>query len=524
MYKKFYGLSEDPFTLNPDPRFLYLAISHWKALSSMMSGIKEKKRLILITGAVGVGKTILIHALLKDLTDKIKTAFVFNPRLDFKNLLQTIFQELDIPLKEKGADVPSLMLQFTQYLQERLARDEIVTLIIDEAQSLDEKVLEEVLRMATLDIPAGKALQVLLVGQPELEEKLDSPRLRPYREKIAIHGQVRPLTREEGRGYIRHRLKLVGQSISEIFTSEAVQRIWEFAGGIPRVVNLVCDRALLIGYTNSNSIIDSQIADQAIGDFKYLGARESKILRPSFSFLRSHYKWLGALALLILCLGVFSFYDRDFDSLLGRGKEKSLPAEEPLAKKPEETQKIKTEALPSKKGPAKKAEEIIEAQKAPPAPLRQPMPKRGEDVLVVKEGWTLSLVAKQYFSATNNSLLDILLEANPEIADMDLIFPGQKIKIPDITEESLLRRGSDNRYHILLGTFVSAEEGRRYKDEPDLRGKKLKVVFRKVSPRETWYRIVAEEFETQEEALSLIRALKGKKLLPLLECLPRKTA
>jgi general secretion pathway protein A len=524
MYKTFYGFSEDPFTLNPDPRFLYLAISHWKALSSMMSGIKERKRLILITGDVGVGKTILIHALLKDLTEKIKTAFVFNPRLDFKNLLQTIFQELDIPLREKGADVPALMLQFTQYLQERLARDEIVTLIIDEAQSLDEKVLEEVLRLATLDSPAAKALQVLLVGQPELEENLDSPRLRPYREKIAIHGQVRPLTREEGRGYIRHRLKLVGQSISEVFTSDAVHRIWEFAGGIPRVINLVCDRALLIGYTNSSSIIDSQIADQAIQDFKYLKSSKKEMFRPAFSRIRAHYKWVGILALLVICLGVFSFYDRNFYSRIWKGKEKSLPAEEPLAKKLEETQKIKSEALPSKEGPAKKAEEIIEAKKGLTPPLKQPMPERGEDLIVVKEGWTLSLVAKQYFSAINNSLLDILLEANPQIMDMDLIFPGQKIKIPDITEESLLRRGSDNRYHILLGTFVSAEETRGYKDAPGLRGKKLKVVARKVSPRETWYRIVAEEFETKEEALDLIRALKGKRLLPLLECLPRKAS
>ena len=524
MYKQFYRFSEDPFTLNPDPRFLYLAISHWKALSSMMSGIKERKRLILITGDVGVGKTILIHTLLKDLTEKIKTAFVFNPRLDFRNLLQTIFQELEIPLGEKGADVPSLILQFTQYLQERLDRDEIVTLIIDEAQSLDEKVLEEVLRLATLDFPAAKALQVLLVGQPELEENLDSSRLRPYREKIAIHGQVRPLTREEGRGYIRHRLKLVGQSISEVFTSDAVHRIWEFSGGIPRVINLVCDRALLIGFTNSSSIIDSKIADQAIRDFRYLKSSKKETLLPAFSSIRAHYKWVGILALLIICLGVFSFYGRNFYSLIGKGKEKSLPAEEVVAKKAEETQKVKKEVFPSKEGPARKTEEVIEAEKGVPPPLKQSVPKRGEDLIVVKEGWTLSLVAKQYFPALNNSLLDILLEANPQIMDMDLIFPGQKIKIPDITEESLLRRGSDNRYHILLGTFVSAEEIRGYKDEPSLRGKKLKVVSRRVSPRETWYRIEAEEFETKEEALGLIRALKGKRLLPLLECLPRKTA
>ena len=519
MYNQFYGFSEDPFTLNPDPKFLYLAISHWKALSSMMSGIKERKRLILITGEVGVGKTILIHALLKDLTAKIKTAFIFNPRLDFKNLLHTIFQELEIPLGEKGADIPSLLLQFTQYLQESLDRDEIVTVIVDEAQSLDEKVLEEILRLATLESPAAKALQVLLVGQPELEETLNSSRLRPYREKIAIHGQVRPLTREEGRGYIRHRLKLAGQSISEVFTSDAVHRIWEFSGGIPRVINLVCDRALLIGFTKSSDIVDSQIAGQAVEDFKYLQSPRKKI-RPAFSSMRSHYKWVGILALLIICLGVFSFYDRDFYSLIWKGKEKILPAEEALVKKTEKTPKaIKT----IKEGPAQKTEEVVGVKKAS-LPPPKPMTKRAESLIVVREGWTLSNVAKEYFSALNNSLLDILLEANPEIVDMDLIFRGQKIKIPDITEESLLRRGSDNRYHVLLGTFVKAEEIRRYKDEPILRGKKLKVVSRRVSPRDTWYRIVAEEFKTEEEAMGLIRVLKGKRLLPLLECLPRKKA
>jgi len=298
MYKKYYGFSEDPFALNPDPKFLYLAIGHWKALSSMMSGIKERKRLMVITGEVGVGKTILIYALLKDLTEKIKTAFIFNPILDFKSLLKTIFRELRIPLEGKKEDVPSLLHQFNQYLQERLARDEIVAVIIDESQGLEEKVLEEILKLATLDIPAAKALQVLLVGQTELEEKLDSIRLRHWKEKISIHGQVRPLTREECRGYIRHRLKLVGQSMSEVFTSEAVNRIWEFAGGIPRVINLLCDRALLIGYTNSSPMIDSKIADQAVQDFKYLKTPKSQILRPVSSLVKSRYG-VGALVLLL---------------------------------------------------------------------------------------------------------------------------------------------------------------------------------------------------------------------------------
>ncbi len=521
MYKKFYGFSEDPFALNPDPKFLYLALGHWKALSSMMSGIKERKRLIVITGEVGVGKTILIYALLKDLTEKIKTAFIFNPKLDFKNLLKTIFQDLEIPLEGKEENVPSLMRQFTIYLQERLARDEIVTVIIDESQGLEEKVLEAVLGLATLDIPAAKALQVLLVGQPELEEKLNSPKLRHWKEKIAIHGQVHPLTREEGRGYIRHRLKLVGRSVSEVFTSEAINRIWEFAGGIPRVINLLCDRALLIGYTNSSSMIDSKTADQAAQDFKYLKTPKSEILRPVFSFVKSRYG-VGVLVLLLISLGVFAFFYFDFRSPPWKPAGKIAPSEQRPLEKRQEALEAKKIPSPAGKAAAKKREAVTEVKKDSPPPVKRPMPKLEEQTILVKQGWTLSSVGRQYFSGINHSLLDFMLEANPEITDINLIFSGQKIKIPHITEETLLLRGSDNRYQIYLGTFATAQEAGRYKNEPALKEKSLKVTSRRVSPREAWYRIVAGPFQTREEALKSIQTLKAKKLLPLLDCLPRK--
>lgn len=521
MYKKFYGFSEDPFGLNPDPKFLYLALGHWKALSSMMSGIKERKRLIVITGEVGVGKTILIYALLKDLTEKIKTAFIFNPKLDFKSLLKTIFQDLEIPLQGKEEDVPSLMLQFTKYLQERLARDEIVTVIIDESQGLEEEVLEEVLGLAALDLPAAKALQVLLVGQPELEEKLNSPKLRHWKGKIAIHGQVRPLTREEGRGYIRHRLKLVGRSISEVFTSGAVNRIWEFAGGIPRVINLLCDRALLIGYTNSSPMIDSKIADQAVQDFKYLKTSKSEILRPVSSLVKSRYG-VGVLVLLLISLGVFAFFYFDFPSIPWKATGKIPPLEQRPPEKRQEALEGKRVPSPAGEFTAKKQEEITAVKKHSPPPVKRPMPKIQEQTIRVKEGWTLSSVAQQYFSGINHSLLDFMLQANPEITDINLIFSGQEIKIPHITEETLLLRGSNNRYQIYLGTFATAQEARRYKDEPALKEKSLKVFSRRVSPREAWYRIIAGPFQTREEALESIQTLKAKKLLPLLDCLPRK--
>ena len=283
MYGGFYGFSEGPFALNPDPRFLYLAHSHWQALSSMMSGVKEKKGTIVITGEAGVGKTILIYALLKDQSEKIKSAFVFNPRLNFNNMLENVLRDLEVPVGEKGENTIALIARFRKYLNERLDQDEIVTIVIDEAQSLDEEVLESLFRFAGPDLPAAKLLQILLVGHPELDVKLSSEKLRVFRNRIGVHCQITPLTREEGRGYISHRLKLVGRDISEVFTYDAVNRIWESAGGIPRIINLLCDRALTIGCSKARLIIDAKIVREAIKDSVYIRPSKPRTRTREFS-------------------------------------------------------------------------------------------------------------------------------------------------------------------------------------------------------------------------------------------------
>ena len=304
-YREAYGFSEDPFALNPDPKFLYLSPTHSEALFSMLSGIKDRVGIIVITGEAGVGKTILVYRLLKDRTEKTRTAFVFNPTLDLRGILENIFQELGLPIREKGENLFSLLVHFRKTLQESFKQSETVAIVIDEAQSLDEEVLEGLFRLATPDSPGTQFLQILLVGHPDLQAKLHSERFTAFKERIAIKAHIHPFTREEGRDYIGYRLNLVGRDISEVFTVEGVNRILEFARGNPRVINLLCNRALLIGRDDARPMVDVKIVTRAIKDLEYLRGRKPK---TSPTLLSRHIKsWPNSIRILFFAFsaGVF---------------------------------------------------------------------------------------------------------------------------------------------------------------------------------------------------------------------------
>ena len=263
MYNEFFGFTEEPFRLTPDPSFFFMTKGHGEALSSLTSGIKERKGIITITGDVGTGKTTLIYALLKDMNHSTKTSFIFNPRLTFKQLLKAILWDLKVP--GAGNSTCNLLQKFDLYVRERSARDETVLIVIDEAQNLSSGVLEHLGRFCQRETPAAK-FQTLLVGQLELEANLNAEELRDFKNRIALHRRLSPLNWEESKAYIDHRLKIVGSGISRVFTPEAVDRICGFAKGIPRVINTICDRALLAGYRLSIPKIDAMIAKRVISE------------------------------------------------------------------------------------------------------------------------------------------------------------------------------------------------------------------------------------------------------------------
>ncbi len=273
----------------------------------MLSGIKDRRGIIAITGETGVGKTILIHALLKERIDKIRTAFVFNPSMDLKGTLENILGELGLPIQENGEDLFSLLVGFRRALNESLKQSETLAIVIDEAQSLDEEVLEGLFRLATPDSPDINALQIVLVGHPDLERKLNSEKFNSFKERITIGGRIPPLSREESRDYISYRLNLAGRNISELFTRDGVNRVLDFAKGNPRVINLLCRNALLVGWQESSPLIDSKIVSKAIRDVEHLRVRRISVKKKSWLKILRILFFLFSIGIFLLSLGLIFF-------------------------------------------------------------------------------------------------------------------------------------------------------------------------------------------------------------------------
>lgn len=249
MYTDFYGLSELPFNLTPSPRFLYFSNSHREALAQMMFGINTKRGFVVITGEVGTGKTTLIHALLNQLDTNTQAAYLIHAILGAKGLFQFICREFGIQTTG-GETKNELIIKLTDYLISIYNTNGNAVLIIDEAQNLKPHILEEIRLISNSETVHAKMIQILLVGQPEFGKILDRMELRQLKQRISLRFHLSRLNREETEEYIKHRLRVAGYIFSDnIFSSEAVDEIYAYTRGIPRAINILCDNALIMGYS-----------------------------------------------------------------------------------------------------------------------------------------------------------------------------------------------------------------------------------------------------------------------------------
>lgn len=262
VYLRFFGFREDPFNITPNPRFLFFSRHHREAFDHMVYGIENRKGFIELTGEIGSGKTTICRAVLARLGPNVKTALVLNPWLTETQLLRSILH--DFGLVVKGRDRLVFLETLNAFLLEQLGIGNNVALIIDEAQDLMSEVLEQIRLLSNLETDQHKLLQIVLCGQPELKQRLAAPELRQLRQRITVRYHLLPLTEDELKQYIEHRLQMAGWEQGELFMPDAVHAVYKYARGIPRLINAVCDVALLAGYVAGNRQINHGCVKQAI--------------------------------------------------------------------------------------------------------------------------------------------------------------------------------------------------------------------------------------------------------------------
>src|SRR6201997_1584838 len=266
MYKDFYGLRANPFNVNPDPRYLFLTRHTEEALACLTYGIQSRKGFVLLTGEVGTGKTTLINKLLEWLRlQQVATAFVFNSRLNVPQFLDYMMADFGIPYESRSKS--QILLRLYNWLLDRYRAGETAVLIVDEAQNLSDEVLEEIRMLTNLETFTEKLLQIVLVGQPELENKLKQPQLRQLKQRLTLRAKTHPLTPDETKAYVQQRLRIAGSDGRQIFDPEALTTIHKYSAGIPRVINLLCEHCLVSAFVDQQKVIGPAVVDGVARDF-----------------------------------------------------------------------------------------------------------------------------------------------------------------------------------------------------------------------------------------------------------------
>src|SRR5271165_831016 len=266
MYKEFYGLRANPFNVNPDPRYLFLTRHTEEALACLTYGIQSRKGFVLLTGEVGTGKTTLINKLMEWLRmQQVATAFIFNSRMDVPQFLDFMMADFGIPCD--GQSKSQILQRLYNWLLDRYRAGETAVLVVDEAQNLSDEVLEEIRMLTNLETFTEKLLQIFLVGQPELEQRLKQPQLRQLRQRLTLRAKTHAFNLDETRAYITQRLRIAGSNGDMIFDPDSTLALYRYSMGIPRVINLLCEHCLVSAFVDQQKLIAPAVVEGVARDF-----------------------------------------------------------------------------------------------------------------------------------------------------------------------------------------------------------------------------------------------------------------
>ncbi|MBW1922167.1 MAG: AAA family ATPase [Deltaproteobacteria bacterium] len=496
MYEEFYGLSEKPFNLTPSPRFVYLGEVHKEALALLTYGVVERKGFILLTGEVGTGKTTMVQALLSNLDNNIQYIYLSNPVISREEFLDYIaFSAFKRKIHFKSKT--EFLYEFEEFLKDCLQHQKTFLLIIDEAHKLSLDLLEEVRLLSNMETADEKLINIFLVGQPELNETLAMPECRALLQRISIRYHIKPLDLKGTREYVAARMETAGsKDWHKIFTKGAVKALFECSTGYPRMINILADNALLLGYSREKKQISSGMVKECHQDIQLEAGTPSATPPPAgeppVQAEKKRAGWAGALRWAILCLSLVflvlilsrrstEFYDF-FSKLMGETApahkadhvkrplpprtgggtlQDRLDSADPTGKTDTGTLKgqgaAESRISPESGTPMAHARE----PKPPPVPTAaaepvRPKPEEPPKIVVVKEGDTLTGLAASVYGWVDEGIIEMLKRSNPQIRDINWIDVGQKITFPPIHAS---KQGVTYTVHIAsFKPFANARE------------------------------------------------------------------
>jgi general secretion pathway protein A len=431
MYQKFYNLTREPFHITPDPQFLFLSESHKQALASMVYGIEKRKGFVAITGGVGVGKTTIVRAYLEKATGAdLKVIYVFHANITFKDLVKTLYREFGLELATNN--LVEMVNGLHLALIELYRQGKTVVMIVDEAQNMPIETLENLRMLSNLETPTEKLMQVVLVGQTELDALLEKHELRQLKQRIAIRAHIAPLSAQDSRAYIEHRLSVAGLDNSSIFDRKALDMIIREANGVPRKLNILCDNALITGFGYQKNPVTTRIVREVVSDFASGGKQAPLALAR---------RWRVA-ALIVLGLFV-ALVIAFFLSPYGNGVKETLGvAGLSLTRKPEPVRALVNRA-PGDEASVTPANAAVQ-QESSVSPKAVAESKSNVETKyktrVVKKGETLTDLVREAYrvdpkAPPDDALFELVKQHNPAIRDSNLIITGSVIQFPDLPRE-----------------------------------------------------------------------------------------
>ena len=495
MYNSYFGFSVSPFSVTPDPSFFYTNPMYQEAYANLRYGIEAKKGFIVITGEVGTGKTTLLRKLMTHNQEgTIHTVFVFNTYLDFTELLQVIHYDLGLGVKE--ANKVTLLQELNEYLITQLKEAHIVSVLVDEAQNLSDEALEGLRLLSNLETDQEKLIQIVLIGQPELQSRLDRPALRQLKQRVALQCRLIPLNDKEVCRYIEFRLRAAGYNGKHLFYSDAYRQIAFYSNGIPRLVNIICDNALLCAYARSQKIVTADIINEAARDLRLqpeveentssvavttveseTPITESATKVPQHKLRRTVRVAAASFAVILGFIAVAALTEpQNFRTDAGRAlgfaqgnlKQWALFIGN-------------HEALPAKSNPEVKIEQK-------------------QQKIIIPRGSSIYKIATETYGTNNVLGMDLIKEFNPEIKSLARISAGRPLLLPSLTPETLLRRQSDGSYHLIVASFHSPTEADEYARRLRNKGYRVTITSRRVAEDLVLHRVEIDGLKNSEEA------------------------